>query len=189
MRRNAHMRLTTFISRSAPELRQRIEIAILLVIAAFVLLIIYPAIEYAIDEAIVRTPGLGISNSWRASAVAAGAILIAVFSILRLVATAPSVRFLVIERRDCRPVVRCVLACPPAFHGPWQLEPRDLLRSRRRRAGGEWRADRFRVRNCDGRLCGAHHARAAHRGREPHGRRACRTFCCCRSRCSCFSAS
>ena len=38
-------------------------------IAAFVLLIIYPAIEYAIDEAIVRTPGLDISNSWRASAV------------------------------------------------------------------------------------------------------------------------
>ena len=105
MRRNAHMRLTTFIGYAARPLRQRIETAILLVIAAFVLLVIYPAIEYAIDEAIVRTPGLGISNSWRASAVAAGAIVIAIFSILRLVATAPSTRFLVAS------VAAAVLIC------------------------------------------------------------------------------
>jgi tripartite ATP-independent transporter DctM subunit len=95
MRRNAHMRLTTFISRATPALRQQIETAILLVIAAFVLLIVHPAIEYAIDEAIVRTPGLDISNSWRSSAVAAGAILIAVFSVLRLATTSPSLKFLV----------------------------------------------------------------------------------------------
>ena len=94
MRRNAHMRLTTFIGRAGPVLRQQIETAVLLVIAAFVLLIVWPAIEYAIDEAIVRTPGLDISNSWRASAVAAGAILIAVFSLLRLAVTAPSLKFL-----------------------------------------------------------------------------------------------
>ena len=94
-RRNAHMRLTTFIGRAAPALRLRIETVILLVIAAFVLLIVHPAIEYAIDEAIVRTPGLDISNAWRASAVAAGAILIAGFSLLRLAATAPGLKFLV----------------------------------------------------------------------------------------------
>ena len=57
---------------------------ILLVVAAFVCILAYPAIEYSIDEAIVRTPGLGISNSWRASAVAVGTVLIAVFSLLRL---------------------------------------------------------------------------------------------------------
>jgi len=56
MRRNAHMRLTTFISRASPALRQQIEVAVLLIIAAFVLLIINPAIEYSADEAIVRTP-------------------------------------------------------------------------------------------------------------------------------------
>jgi tripartite ATP-independent transporter DctM subunit len=94
MRRNAHMRLTTFISRTRPALRQRIEVAVLLVIAAFVLLVVYPAIEYSIDEAIVRTPGLDISNSWRASVVAVGAILIAVFAFLRLALTTPSARFL-----------------------------------------------------------------------------------------------
>ena len=99
MRRNAHMRLTTFIGRAGPVRRQQIETAVLLVIAAFVLLIAWPAIEYAIDEAIVRTPGLDISNSWRASAVAAGAILIAVFSLLRLAVMAPSVKFLAGERR------------------------------------------------------------------------------------------
>src|SRR4029077_1923717 len=53
-----------------------------------------PAIEYSIDEAIVRTPGLGISNSWRASAVAVGAVLIAVLSLLRLLVVTPSRAFL-----------------------------------------------------------------------------------------------
>ena len=94
MRRNAHMRLTTFIGRAGPALRQRIETAILLVIAAFVLLIVWPAIEYSMDEAIVRTPGLGITNSWRASAVAAGAFLIALFSFLRLAVVSPNLKFL-----------------------------------------------------------------------------------------------
>jgi len=123
MRRNAHMRLTTFIGYAARPLRQRIETAILLVIAAFVLLVIYPAIEYAIDEAIVRTPGLGISNSWRASAVAAGAIVIAIFSILRLVATAPSTRFLVASVAAAVLICGALWLASPIFMklGNWNL--------------------------------------------------------------------
>ncbi len=93
-RRNAHMRLTAFISRAGPELRQKIEVIVLLVVAAFVLILVPPAIEYSIDEAIVRTPGLNISNSWRASAVAVGAALIAIFSVLRLLLISPSRAFL-----------------------------------------------------------------------------------------------
>jgi tripartite ATP-independent transporter DctM subunit len=94
MQRSAHMRLTAFISRANPVSRQKIEVIILLVVAAFVCILAHPAIEYSIDEAIVRTPGLGISNSWRASAVAVGAVLIAIFSLLRLLAIAPSRTFL-----------------------------------------------------------------------------------------------
>ena len=108
MRRNAHMRLTTFIGRASPVRRQQIETAIVLVVAAFVLFIIHPAIEYAIDEAIVRTPGLDISNSWRASAVAAGAILIAAFSLLRLAIVSPSMKFLAASvRSPCSCAWRC----------------------------------------------------------------------------------
>jgi tripartite ATP-independent transporter DctM subunit len=123
MRRNAHMRLTTFIGHAALPLRQRIETAILLVIAAFVLFIIYPAVEYAIDEAIVRTPGLGISNSWRASAVAAGAILIAIFSILRLVATTPSARFLIASAAAASLICGALWLASPMFMklGNWNL--------------------------------------------------------------------
>src|SRR3990172_4777935 len=94
MQRSAHMRLTAFISRAAPATRQRIEVFILLVVVAFVCILAYPAIEFSIDEAIVRTPGLGISNSWRASAVAVGVVLIAIFSLLRLPVIAPSRSFL-----------------------------------------------------------------------------------------------
>jgi tripartite ATP-independent transporter DctM subunit len=93
-RRNAHMRLTAFINRTTPQLRQKIEVIVLLVVAAFVLILVYPAIDYSIDEAIVKTPGLNISNSWRASAVAVAAVLIALFSLLRLIVTAPSRAFL-----------------------------------------------------------------------------------------------
>jgi tripartite ATP-independent transporter DctM subunit len=95
-RRNAHMRLTAFISRTGPALRQKIEVIILLVVAAFVLILLYPAIQYSIDEAIVRTPGLNISNSWRASAVAMGAALMAVFLLLRLLVISPSLKFLAV---------------------------------------------------------------------------------------------
>ncbi len=132
MRRNAHMRLTTFIGYAAPATRQKVETAILLVVAAFVLLIIYPAIEYAIDEAIVRTPGLGISNSWRASAVAVGAILIAIFSVLRLFRDGAERALSVRQRgsRDSR--LHRALVRAARAHGAWQLESRDLLRSRRR---------------------------------------------------------
>ena len=146
MRRNAHMRLTTFIGRAAPALRQQIETAILLVIAAFVLLIAYPAIEYAIDEAIVRTPGLDISNSWRASAVAVGAILIAVFSLLRLAVDCAEPEVPRRKRGDRGSRVRRALARPPAVHGARQLQSRDLLHSRRRRCW--WRpACRSRLRS------------------------------------------
>jgi len=93
-RRNTHMRLTAFISRTDPQLRQKIEVIVLLVISAFVLILAYPAIDYSIDEAIVRTPGLNISNSWRASAVAVAAVLIALFSLLRLLVISPSRAFL-----------------------------------------------------------------------------------------------
>ena len=123
MQRNAHMRLTTFIGYAAPVLRQKVETAILLVIAAFVLIIVYPAIEYAIDEAIVRTPGLGISNSWRASSVAAGAILIAIFSVLRLAATAPSARFLIASLAVAALICIALWFARPMFMelGNWNL--------------------------------------------------------------------
>ena len=94
-RRNAHMRLTAFISRVDRQLRQKIEVIILLLVSAFVLILAYPAIDYSIDEAIVRTPGLNISNSWRASAVAVAAVLIGFFSLLRLLVISPSRAFLV----------------------------------------------------------------------------------------------
>jgi tripartite ATP-independent transporter DctM subunit len=123
MRRNAHMRLTTFIGYAPLPLRRRIETVILLVVAAFVLFVIYPAVEYAIDEAIVRTPGLGISNSWRASAVGAGAILIAIFSILRLIAATPSMRFLIASATAVVLICGALWLATPLFMklGNWNL--------------------------------------------------------------------
>ena len=105
-------------------------------IAAFVLLIAHPAIEYAIDEAIVRTPGLDISNSWRASAVAACAILIAVFSLLRLATTSPSLKFLAAGAGIAVLACAALWLARPLFLGLGNYNLADLLRSRCRHPGG-----------------------------------------------------
>jgi tripartite ATP-independent transporter DctM subunit len=116
-RRNAHMRLTAFISRTGPALRQKIEVIVLLVVAAFVLILVYPAIEYSIDEAIVRTPGLNISNSWRSSAVAVGAVLMTVFSLLRLLVIAPSLKFLAVAAAIVVLTCAALWSARPLFMG------------------------------------------------------------------------
>lgn len=104
LHRNAHMRLTAFVNRAGSDMRPKIETVVLLVLAGFVLILAYPAVEYTVEEAIVRTPGLEISNAWRASAVAAGAVLMAVLALLRLVVSAPSRNFLIAAAAACSAV-------------------------------------------------------------------------------------
>jgi tripartite ATP-independent transporter DctM subunit len=47
-------------------------------------MIVWPAYEFAADEAIVTSPSLEISNAWRASALPAGLVLMAVMAVIRL---------------------------------------------------------------------------------------------------------
>src|SRR6266566_5704067 len=51
---------------------------------AFLLLIAWPAYEYAYEESFITTPALQISNVWRAAALPAGIGLMALFALLRL---------------------------------------------------------------------------------------------------------
>ena len=83
--RNQHMRMTAILSRVRPSLRRVLEIAGLAAALAFILVIGYPAFEYALDERVVITPALEISNAWRSSALPAGLALMLVFGGCRIV--------------------------------------------------------------------------------------------------------
>ena len=53
---------------------------------AFLLLIAWPAYEYAYEESYITTPALQIANIWRAAALPVGIALMALFALLRLAA-------------------------------------------------------------------------------------------------------
>ncbi|MFG1398340.1 TRAP transporter large permease subunit [Xanthobacter sp. VTT E-85237] len=82
--RGEHMRMTAFVAALKPGGRAFIEVVAVSTALAFLLLILPAALEYAHEEAIVRTPALDLQNSWRASAMPVGLGLMAVFAVLRL---------------------------------------------------------------------------------------------------------
>ena len=67
---------------------------------AFLLLIVWPAYDYAYEESFITTPALQIPNTWRAAALPVGTCLMALFALLRL-ARAGDVRT-VLARDRCR---------------------------------------------------------------------------------------
>ncbi|QEL25598.1 TRAP transporter large permease subunit [Bosea sp. F3-2] len=73
--RNEHLRLTLFVGMMPERLRRFVETFALLAAAAFLAAMVYPAIDYAIEESYVTSAALNIPNSWRVSAIATGVIL------------------------------------------------------------------------------------------------------------------
>ena len=53
---------------------------------AFLLLVAWPAYEYAYEESFITTPALEITNAWRAAALPVGIGLMALLALLRLAA-------------------------------------------------------------------------------------------------------
>ena len=83
--RDQHMRMTAISSRVSATPRRVLEIAGLAAPLAFLLVIGYPAIEYALEERVVITPALEISNAWRSSALPTGLALMLAFAACRIV--------------------------------------------------------------------------------------------------------
>ncbi|MGA2087576.1 MAG: TRAP transporter large permease subunit [Stellaceae bacterium] len=84
LRRSEHMRLTAVASRLPQRARRFLETIAALVIIVFVLLIVLPAWRYADEEWAIITPALSIHNTWRASALAVGSLLMAVIALAQL---------------------------------------------------------------------------------------------------------
>jgi tripartite ATP-independent transporter DctM subunit len=85
LRRAEHMRMTAIVANAKPAMRAYLDVVATCAALAFLLLILWPAYDYAYEESFITTPALQISNSWRAAALPVGTCLMAVFALLRLV--------------------------------------------------------------------------------------------------------
>jgi TRAP-type C4-dicarboxylate transport system permease small subunit len=83
-RRSEHMRMTAVVAGAKPAMRAYLEVVATSAALAFLLLIAWPAYEYAYEESFITTPALQISNIWRAAALPTGIGLMALFALLRL---------------------------------------------------------------------------------------------------------
>src|SRR5437879_7232592 len=98
-RRSEHMRMTAIVASARPAMRAWLDVVATCAALAFLLLIAWPAYEYAYEESFITTPALQILNVWRAAALPTGICLMALFAFLRLARTG-----------DIRVVVSAVLS-------------------------------------------------------------------------------
>jgi tripartite ATP-independent transporter DctM subunit len=83
-RRAEHMRMTAVVASARPATRAYLDVVATCAALAFLLLIAWPACDYAYEESFITTPALQIPNIWRAAALPAGIGLMALFALLRL---------------------------------------------------------------------------------------------------------
>jgi tripartite ATP-independent transporter DctM subunit len=83
-RRSEHMRMTAIVASAKPAMRAWLDVVATCAALAFLLLIAWPAYEYAYEESFITTPALQIPNVWRAAALPTGICLMALFALLRL---------------------------------------------------------------------------------------------------------
>ncbi|TDR89678.1 TRAP transporter large permease subunit [Enterovirga rhinocerotis] len=73
--RNEHLRLTLFLNKMPPRLQRFVDAFAPLCAVAFLLALVMPSLEYAMDEWYITTPTLNIPNAFRAAAIPFGIIL------------------------------------------------------------------------------------------------------------------
>jgi tripartite ATP-independent transporter DctM subunit len=84
LRRGEHMRMTALLQKVQPSTRAMLDAFAIAASVAFLVLIIWPSIDYAHEESFIVTPALEISNAWRAAAIPAGIGIMLVMALLRL---------------------------------------------------------------------------------------------------------
>jgi tripartite ATP-independent transporter DctM subunit len=83
-RRDEHMRMTAAVGSLPAPTRVTFDLFATCAALAFLLLIAWPAYQYAQEETFITTPALGLNNAWRAAALPSGIMLMAVFAALRV---------------------------------------------------------------------------------------------------------
>jgi tripartite ATP-independent transporter DctM subunit len=83
-KRGEHMRMTACISKMSDHKKVYFETLGVLACFFYLAIILNPAYHFALDELIVTTPSLEISNLWRAAAIPSGIVLMMFFCLFRL---------------------------------------------------------------------------------------------------------
>ena len=84
IRRSENLRMNTVVNLLPARIRAYAEPFTLAVTLAFVVMLLPAALEHVQTEAIVITPTLEISSSWRAAAMPAGLVLMALFAVVMM---------------------------------------------------------------------------------------------------------
>jgi tripartite ATP-independent transporter DctM subunit len=84
LRRGEHMRMTALLQKVRPATRAMLDAFAIAASVAFLVLIIWPSIDYAHEESFIVTPALEVSNAWRAAAIPVGIGIMLVMALLRL---------------------------------------------------------------------------------------------------------
>ena len=84
LRRGEHMRMTALLQKVRPPTRAMLDAFAIAASVAFLVLIVWPSIDYAHEESFIVTPALEVSNAWRAAAIPAGIGIMLVMALLRL---------------------------------------------------------------------------------------------------------
>src|ERR1700728_4711313 len=83
-RRDEHMRMTAAVGSLPKPTRVTFDLFATCAALAFLLLIAWPAYQYAQEETFITTPALSLNNAWRAAALPSGIGLMALFALLRI---------------------------------------------------------------------------------------------------------
>ena len=114
-RRDEHMRMTACVGMLSAQPRAMLDMFATGAALAFLLLIAWPACNYALEEVSITTPALQIANVWRAAALPVGTVLMALFAVLRL-ANSGSPRTLVLPLGAVAAICVLFWLGEPLFH-------------------------------------------------------------------------
>jgi tripartite ATP-independent transporter DctM subunit len=113
-RRDEHMRMTAAVGSLPAPTRATFDLFATCAALAFLLLIAWPAYQYAQEESFITTPALGLNNAWRAAALPSGIVLMAAFAALR-VSRAGSLRSVAIAAGTVAVLVALFWLAAPLF--------------------------------------------------------------------------
>ena len=120
--RGQHMRMTALVSIAGPAVREVLEVIAIAIPLMFMALILYPSLKYAIEEQVIITPALEISNGWRSAALPVGMILMLLFGISRVIREGLYKGIVLVIGFAASAAVMLIVAKPLIFQlGNWNL--------------------------------------------------------------------
>jgi tripartite ATP-independent transporter DctM subunit len=114
-RRNEHMRMTACVGMLGAPWRAMSDSFATSASLAFLVLIAWPAYQFAYDELPITTPALQITDAWRAAALPAGIAFMIVFALLRLIRAMP-LKAVAVSLALVGFLVGSFWLCAPLFH-------------------------------------------------------------------------